>query len=222
MVSLSLVMGQEQTEGSEPAGKREQNKAANRAEILKAAREIFTTLGYEAATVRDIIRRTNLASGTFYNYYPDKESIFRALLYDMEERRRTHRRELTRGAKDLEGSLRNGFRAYYEHVAADVEMFELLRRNSGVLGGFFEDPVLAEGSDKTRSLLQATMDRGELPEMDADYLAGAISGISWEIAVRMIRRKPIDVDAAVETATRMAVGGIESASRAARARQKKR
>src|ERR1051325_9333576 len=68
-------------------GKRERNKAQNRAEILDAAREVFTELGYDAATVRDIIRKTRLASGTFYNYFPDKESVFRALLQESEERR---------------------------------------------------------------------------------------------------------------------------------------
>ena len=60
-------------------GKRERNKAQNRAAILDAARDVFTELGYDASTVRDVIRRTRLGSGTFYNYFPDKESVFRAL-----------------------------------------------------------------------------------------------------------------------------------------------
>src|ERR1700753_2128332 len=62
-----------------PAGKREQTKAQNREAILNAAREVFGELGYELATVRDIIRRTGLAAGTFYNYYRSKEEVFAAL-----------------------------------------------------------------------------------------------------------------------------------------------
>ena len=50
---------------AEPAGKRERTKLANRAAILAAARAVFAQMGYEAASVRDIIRRTELASGTF-------------------------------------------------------------------------------------------------------------------------------------------------------------
>src|SRR2546426_11957709 len=41
-----------------PLGKREQTKARNRAVILAAARKVFGALGYEATTVRDIIRAT--------------------------------------------------------------------------------------------------------------------------------------------------------------------
>ena len=50
-----------------PVGKREQTKVANRAAILEAARQVFGELGYDVATVRDIIRRTDLSVGAFYN-----------------------------------------------------------------------------------------------------------------------------------------------------------
>ena len=61
------------------AGKRERTKASNRAAILAAAGDAFATRGYGATTVRDSVRRTDLASGTFYNYFPDKEPVVRAL-----------------------------------------------------------------------------------------------------------------------------------------------
>ena len=51
----------------------------NRDAILDAARDIFAEIGYGGTTVRHIIRRTNLASGTFYNYFNGKEAVFNAL-----------------------------------------------------------------------------------------------------------------------------------------------
>ena len=68
------------------AGKREATKAANRAAILAAARVVFADIGFGAASVRDIIRRTDLATGTFYNYFPDKESVLREILDETTER----------------------------------------------------------------------------------------------------------------------------------------
>ena len=59
-------------------GKRERTKRANREAILAAARRVFSDIGYGAASVRDIVRGTDLASGTFYNYFPDKEAALRA------------------------------------------------------------------------------------------------------------------------------------------------
>src|SRR5439155_26452791 len=59
------------TTASLSQGRREATKQANRPAILDAARDVFAQLGYGAATVRDIVRRTDLATGTFYNYFPD-------------------------------------------------------------------------------------------------------------------------------------------------------
>ena len=101
---------------SEPSGKREQAKAANRAAILKAARLVFAELGVEAATVRDIIRQTDLASGTFYNYFKSKEEIYGALVQDTLI-------EFTRLLKDMkqedmsyEDYLRTAFGAYFRFL----------------------------------------------------------------------------------------------------------
>src|SRR5437764_10027190 len=61
-------------------GRRARTKATNRAAILDAARAVFAERGYDGAAVRHIVARTPLAPGTFYNYFPDKEAIFRALV----------------------------------------------------------------------------------------------------------------------------------------------
>ena len=70
-------------EQRERSGRREQNKAENRTALLKAARAVFAEMGYGAASVRDIVRRTDLASGTFYNYFKDKDEIFEAVVGEL-------------------------------------------------------------------------------------------------------------------------------------------
>src|SRR3954467_7845659 len=95
------------------AGRREATKHANRSAILDAAREVFADLGYGAATVRDIVRGTDLATGTFYNYFPDKEAVFRALLEDSAKEVREVVRAARREARDVESFVRNGYRAYF-------------------------------------------------------------------------------------------------------------
>ena len=57
-------------------GRREERKAQNRAKLLEAARKVFAEKGYGEATARDIVRATDLASGTFYNYFADKQAAF--------------------------------------------------------------------------------------------------------------------------------------------------
>jgi len=44
--------------------------------ILKAAIEVFGTLGLEGATMKDIADRAGVAPGTLYTYFTDKEALF--------------------------------------------------------------------------------------------------------------------------------------------------
>ncbi|WP_310481744.1 TetR family transcriptional regulator [Chamaesiphon sp. VAR_48_metabat_403] len=49
------------------------------ATILTAAAEVFTELGYSAATIQQIADRANTAVGSIYQFFPDKLAIFHAL-----------------------------------------------------------------------------------------------------------------------------------------------
>jgi len=56
--------------------KTRQKKDAKRTAMMQAAVRVFAEKGYHAATVRDIVNEAGVAVGTFYFYFPDKESLF--------------------------------------------------------------------------------------------------------------------------------------------------
>jgi len=47
-----------------------------KAELLKCAKELFTTLGYKNTNISKITKMAGMATGTFYNYFESKDSIF--------------------------------------------------------------------------------------------------------------------------------------------------
>jgi AcrR family transcriptional regulator len=191
------------------AGRREQTKQANRAAILAAARRVFSEMGYGAATVRDIVRGTDLAAGTFYNYFPDKEAVFRALL----EEAAIHVRERTRagrlGAATVEDFVRGGYRGYFAAVAEDPLTFELTRRNAGTIRTMFGLPAMWAGVEELRADLEAAVSAGILPAVDTEYVTAAMVGVGFEVGVRMLEREPADPGAAADFATRLFLGGLD-------------
>ncbi len=52
----------------------------SRQQILDAALKLFSHRGYGATSVRDIAEAAGLSKGNVYHHFPDKETIFRALL----------------------------------------------------------------------------------------------------------------------------------------------
>jgi AcrR family transcriptional regulator len=195
------------------AGKRERNKASNRAAILEAAREVFADLGYGAATIRDIVRRTDLASGTFYNYFPDKESVLRALVEGSAEGIRERLRMARGRAGSLEEFVGDAYRVYFEFVAEDRPTFELMRRNAATIRELLDEPSFWAGVEELQDDLRAAIDRGDVPPLDADYMAAAMAGTGLEVAMRMVERQPADVEGAVRFATGLFLGGIERLGR---------
>ena len=55
--------------------KTRQKKDAKRTAMMQAAVQIFSERGYQAATIRDIVKEAE-SIGTFYFYFPDKETLF--------------------------------------------------------------------------------------------------------------------------------------------------
>jgi AcrR family transcriptional regulator len=190
-------------------GRRERTKAANRAAILEAALEVFGELGYDAASVRDVIRRTDLASGTFYNYFPDKAAIFRALVEQTGDEARRRVRSARARARTAREFVEGGFRAYFEFIVEDPATFAFLRRNAGSIPEFFGDRVVPQGTDELAEDLRAAMARGELPEVDVDYCAHAMIAVGLELGTRLIERDPPDVEGATRFATELFLGGME-------------
>ncbi len=77
--------------------RRERRRLEIRERILEAAFEIFETQGYDATTVNEIAERADIAYGTFFNHFPAKLDLLRALadraLEDLFERVEEVRKE---------------------------------------------------------------------------------------------------------------------------------
>ena len=183
------------------SSRREQTKIQNRETILAAARQVFAQLGFAAATVRDIIRATPLASGTFYNYFKSKEEVYQALRDEVALKVRPRLREARRAATSQEEFLASSFRAFFQFVAdnrGDTQPVpERFRMDSPeVLAGFAE----------LREDIAAAMARGLLPQTDVAALGAALTGVAFELAERI--KAGDDVEATTQFATALFLGGL--------------
>ena len=65
---------------------RESRKERKRQSLLAAAYELFTEKGVAKTSVDEIVRRANVAKGTFYLYFQDKDQLLQQLVYDISAR----------------------------------------------------------------------------------------------------------------------------------------
>lgn len=191
--------------------KRSQNKQANRACLLEAARSCFLELGYDAVTVRDIVRTSGLAPGTFYNYFPDKQALFREIL---EQRingltERMHRLRST--APNLEAFLYGSFHALFDQVSNEPAFFKLVLRNEHAVRSLFSETVVGVPMRMLVEDLHAAIGRGLLPpKLDVELLAAAFFGVGFEIGRVLSQREQPDAEAAARLATALMQEGVQA------------
>ncbi len=200
------------TSGAE--GRREQTKAQNRAAILLAAREVFAELGYEAASVRDIVRRTGLASGTFYNYFRSKEEVAKAVAADAAERLRPILRACREQAGDVTGYLNGVIRAYFHFILDEQRSWGTQRPMAERrLRVRFWTPSHTAVYDEIESTIALVLEAGLSSRVDIAYLAAATIGVTREIGEAMLTRDSPDLEAAAEFAVNLILNGLPAVPR---------
>ncbi len=195
------------------AGKRASNRASNRDAILEAARGVFAELGYGGATVRDIIRRTELATGTFYNYFASKEEVFQALTQESGEELRQLLSQARKKADNFEQFIEASYLTYFTFYADNPETYRLVRSNRGRDGynSNMKGPQVTAGLAEMRQDIERAMKLGMIPENDAAFLTAAIGGVAFSILDEMMEGNPAEPRRAARFATELFMRGIDGA-----------
>jgi AcrR family transcriptional regulator len=190
------------------AGRREERKAHNREKLLAAARRVFAQKGLGEATARDIVRGTDLATGTFYNYFDSKEDVFRALLAELSEKARAAVGAQRARPGTLEERIHGAYVAYFELAVEDAELFAVFRRNAGVLAMMPDEGLFETGVEELFADLVDWASEGRIQSVDFGYLATAMVGTGFQVATRLVDRDPPDVEGAARFCTQLFLGGI--------------
>jgi len=151
--------------------RRQRIKQQNRQLILDGARRIFAERGYGAATIRDIIRATPLAAGTFYNYFTSKEDVRQALNAQMAAALRPLLSEGRAQAATAE-----------EFLSAFFSTIFALKAETGTV---LETIDLRAGFEDLRADLDDAIARGLFPPLNSAALAAALLAAADEIARRL-------------------------------------
>lgn len=178
--------------------RRELTKAQNRETILEAARLVFAQLGFATATVRDIIRATPLASGTFYNYFKSKEQVYQALRDEEALAVRPRLREARASAVNAQEFLAASFRAFFWFVA-----------EKGETGGDrfrLDSPQVLAGFAELRQDIEKAMAQGLLPPTDPGLFTAALTGVAFELAEEV--KAGAEVEKVTGFATALFLGGV--------------
>jgi len=172
----------------EPQRRRTRRPRAEReAEILSAAREVFSEQGYAAAAVAEIAGRAGVVEGTVYSYFESKRALLIAVMRVFYEELISETERGLQAVRGTENRLRFVIRHHLDTFARDLgicrvivsearpdvalydeAILELNRRYTGLALGVLEEGV------RTGALRP-----GLVPSVIRDLLYGGIEHAVW-------------------------------------------
>ena len=193
-------------------GKRETNKETNRIKIIASGIEIFSKKGISETTVRDIIRNTGLASGTFYNYFKNKEEVLIAALddaaYDLAKILEKGRKK----ANNLEEFIEFQVDPFFEMVSKLPELFLLLSTNLEVVDRFtIQTPQMTLAIEDLKKDLELAIKNKIIPDVDIDYFSAVFSSVVEGVAIEYVtNNKKTDLELAKDFCVNFLVKSLKN------------
>jgi AcrR family transcriptional regulator len=109
-----------------------------RTQLLTAARATFAKKGYDDSTVAEIVGRAGVAQGTFYLYFPGKESLAGAFAEQVSERFAEVAAEKTARSRSFDSALVRLFEAAYTVADEHRDIFLVANRGLELVDDFDE------------------------------------------------------------------------------------
>jgi AcrR family transcriptional regulator len=101
---------------------------ATRQRLLRAALELYTTVGFRATTTPAIAARAGVAEGTIYRHFSGKEHLLNEVFRGAQRWGTTIVRETAEGQQDTPGRLQQVARRLLETAARDAPLTRMLLR----------------------------------------------------------------------------------------------
>jgi AcrR family transcriptional regulator len=107
--------------------------AKRRAQLVQAAITLFTRVGYNAATVKDIADEAGVSAGLVYQYVPDKQDLLFLALQHIVQRNKEEIPAALEGVQDPLARLYVSIDAYTRVIAANQQAVLLTYRETKAL-----------------------------------------------------------------------------------------
>lgn len=169
--------------------KTRQKKDAKRTAMMQASVRVFAEKGYHAATIRDVVQEADVAVGTFYFYFPDKETLF---VHLYEETALFLLQAIKQGIQSrstLPHQISAGLQAYINIAVYEPAIVQLL-----LVGGVGAVPSLAAKRNEFReSLINAwqrpldmALDNTLIVPQNTRRVAEALAGAFDEVILNLL------------------------------------
>jgi AcrR family transcriptional regulator len=153
------------------------SRAATRERIMASGTALFARRGLHEVTSHEIAGEAGVAAGTFYLHFPDKQSLFREIVFRAVEELQASLAEARSAARDLAGVVRAQAEQLLDFAERRADLVRILFGRDSEARALGAD-VLDHLAAGARERMVAEQREGATPSsVDPDVAAQAIVGM---------------------------------------------
>lgn len=189
--------------------KRKVTKQQNRAAIEAAAWDVFCTIGLDAANIRDIVNRSGVSAGTFYNYFRTKEAIFEALSQELLEKLRRENRAARAQATNAEELLFLSYQSYLNLVQSIDGAMDFIDRNQHhIRSQLYPSSAISGLAANLEQDLRRFVPHAVMSQQDRALVSSIVIAAGAEVLLRAGRKPRISMKYLLKFLTKFMMRGL--------------
>jgi AcrR family transcriptional regulator len=187
----SIIKGLRKQMPYQSTDKTRKKKDIKRTNLMQSAVRVFAEKGYHAATIRDIVEDAEVAIGTFYFYFPDKETLFVYLYEETADFLLQAIEQAVNGRATLPKQIGAALQSYVNIAIYEPAVIQLL-----LVGGVGAVPALTERRASFRERLiniwqrplDNALDKNQILPQNTRHTAEALAGAFDESVLNLLQQ----------------------------------
>jgi AcrR family transcriptional regulator len=153
--------------------------------LLRAGASVFSRRGFRQASVAEICRRSRVANGTFYQYFPDKEQIFLTLIERLAYQLQTRLQASVAPTASAIEQLQSALRTHLKFIESQTALYRVFREAEFIHTGLSKQ-LYGQLARFYQEILQTGQSQGQLRHLDPETVSLSLIGMAEFIALRYI------------------------------------
>ena len=192
--------------------KRQLNKKRNREIFISAAKDTFTKMGVDKSSIRQITKITNLGSGTFYNYFRNKNSIFIVINERfVQEFSEFFMKEIEK-ADTFEQIIKIAFKSWFSWILSDEKKYLFIKNNKNYLLDIkwqkrnSKEYIVLQ--DKIFKFILEKSKKAKFPNNDISLMITSVIAVAVSLGEEILLNDEIRLENVTDFATRLFLKGL--------------
>jgi len=185
----------------------ERRRERTRRELLAAATRVLAAKGFHDTKISDIAAAADVGVGTFYLHFPDKETLFDAVVDDTVVRLKATVDAARAHAADARDEMLAANAAFFRFAQENREVFKIVFGHAAAYNDLIRRAQALFIADIEKTVRNGIA-RGLFAPLEPALVAQAVVGMATQMISWWTANESVPIETLIETTTTLALHGI--------------